>query len=167
MSAFLSCPQADGLAAILLSMPGIIELMPVQGLAALEADHAADARAGLFADLKPQEGIASWFKPRLLGKFGVPGIRFFPTSLQSSCCRALLVSPGQVIPQVYFWSLCPSAVCDRGQSAQLSSFHPALHNLSALWALQVLCMCFLAGPLANFPGSGPWCVPWYWHRTRI
>lgn len=27
----------------------------------------------------------------------------------------------------------------------LSCFHPALHNLSALWALQMLCMCFLAG----------------------
>lgn len=45
---------------------------------------------------------------------------------------------------VYFWSLCPWAEFDRGQGAQLSSFHPALHNLSALWALQALCMCFLA-----------------------
>lgn len=65
-------------------------------------------QTGLFAHLKPQEGIASWSKPSLFGKCGVLGSRFCPTSLQRGCCRAPLVSLDKLFQVVYFWSLCPS-----------------------------------------------------------
>lgn len=116
-------------------------------------------QTGLFADLKPQEGSASWSKPRLFGKSGVLGSRFCPTSLQRGCCRAPLVSPGQVIPSGLFLVPVSLAECDRGQSAQLSSFHPALHNLSALWALQVLCICFLGRAIGELSWLRPMVCP--------
>lgn len=73
------------------------------------------------------------------------GVGFAPHPSREAVVGPRLALLDELFQVVYFWSLCPWAECDRGQSAQLSSFHPALHSLSALWALQMLCMCFLAG----------------------
>lgn len=91
-----------------------------------------------------RSGLSSSPNQGSLGNLVCWGVGFTPHPSKEVVLGPHSAPLDELFQVVYFWSLCSWAEYDRGQSAQLSSFHPALHNLSALWALQVLCVCFLA-----------------------